>query len=178
MDQDKEQEFLNHLREEKLQTQDLRTKYVFRKLTFVISLLGLGSIKIASYDFTTILYIIPFISIGFDLYILGEDYSVKRIGAFLNAISSSKTEVKWEEYVSGLRDPFAPFAMPFLTIVVIIICGIIFFTVRKPNHFILHILWFAIPIAFSVSLYYMNKILRTKAKEKAKTKVEEMKAES
>jgi len=80
--------------------------------------------------------------------------------------SSSEKEKQWENYVSDLRDPFAPLAMPTLTIAVIIICGIIIAT-RKPNYIFLF-LWFIVTFSSSVKLYLQNKKLRKEAKIKAK----------
>jgi len=105
------------------------------------------------------------IAIAFDLYISGEDYSVKRIGAFLGVNSSSETEKRWEDYVHKFRDPFAPFAMPLLTIAVVIICAIIIAT-REPNYIFL-ILWFFITTGSSIKLYKHNMDLRTKVKKEA-----------
>src|SRR6185503_3161329 len=78
-------DFIKHLREEKLQTQTSRTKYVTQKLAYATGLLALGSLKSGSgsVDLSPLLYSVPLLALAFDLYILGEDYSVKRIGCFL-----------------------------------------------------------------------------------------------
>ncbi len=155
---DHEQEFLKHLREEIIKTQDLRAEYVFRKLTFVISLLGLGSIQADRVDFTVILYIVPAIALAFDLYIVAGDYCVKRIGCFLKGNSVSKKEKKWQEYVNITRNPFTPLAMPLLTVTVIIICTFIILT-REYNSIFL-VLWFLLTFGASVKLYLRNKEFR------------------
>lgn len=164
MDQD--QEFLGHLREEIIKTQCLRAKYIFRKLTFVISLLGLGSIQADRVDFTGILYIVPFIAIAFDLYIVAGDYSVKRIGNFLKQNSLSEKEKQWQEYVNNKRNPFTPFAMILLTMAVIVICFFIIFT-REPN-FIFLFFWLVLTSGASVKLYLRNKEFRKQFENEGK----------
>ena len=115
-----ESKFVPHLRAEKLQTLDTRAKYALQKLAFVTGLLGLGSLNltVGRIDVSTLLFLAPWVAIAFDLYILGEDYSVKRIGAFLKAASPDAAERHWETWVADRRDPFAPWAMPLLTTLV------------------------------------------------------------
>lgn len=110
-------DFIKHLRDEKLQTQTSRGKYVTQKLAYATGLLALGSLKPFSADLSRLLYLVPFLALAFDLYILGEDYSVKRIGAFFCYHSPDGLEKDWEGWVSKNRDPFAPIAMPLLTTV-------------------------------------------------------------
>jgi isopentenyldiphosphate isomerase len=119
---DKSQEFINHLREEKIRTQEERTKYTLQKLAFVTGLMSIGSLNLAvgNIDFSLLLYLAPWVAIAFDFYILGEDYSIKRIGAFLKAKSPAQIERQWEQWVANNRDPFAPWAMPVLTSLIFI----------------------------------------------------------
>lgn len=114
-------EFVRHLQAEKLQTQEARTRYTIQKLTYVTGLLGLGSLGIEAtplFDSRYLLLLAPWVAAAHDLYIMGEDYSVKRIGAFLKAQGASETERTWETWVGRRRDPFAPWAMPLLTTLV------------------------------------------------------------
>jgi isopentenyldiphosphate isomerase len=115
MSEDASELFIKHLQEEKLKTQAARMTYVTRKLAYATGFLGLGSLKIGSWDLSPILYLVPFLALAFDLYILGEDYSVKRIGAFLRSESVADLEQRWEDWVSRNRDPFARYALPLLT---------------------------------------------------------------
>ncbi len=73
----------DQLNKEKEQAQNLRADFIKRKLAFVVGLFGLGSININSISFFQVLYIIPFISIGFDVYILVEDFKIKRFGVYI-----------------------------------------------------------------------------------------------
>ena len=117
-----ETEFLKHLREEKLQAQEARTQYVFKKLAYATALIGIGSIKVEIFDLDLrgILYLVPFVALVFDFYIMGQDYSVKRLGGFLGVYSSDPLEHRWEQWVSQNRDLLAPVAMPILTTLLII----------------------------------------------------------
>lgn len=128
-----EEEFLKHLRSEKLKAQEWRTTYTFKKLAYATALLGLGSLDINIGPITAVgkvnlgllLYLAPLVALAFDLYILGEDYSVKRFGTFLGQNSRDGLERNWEKWVSEHRDPFAPFAMPALTTLVLIGASIV-----------------------------------------------------
>lgn len=116
-DESQETRFLKHLHEEKLRIIETRTKYTLQKLAFVTGLMGLGSLNITvgKIDFSYLVYLAPWVAIAFDFYIMGEDYSVKRIGAFLKTLSLARSERQWEQWVADNRDPFAPWAMPMLT---------------------------------------------------------------
>jgi hypothetical protein len=100
-------DFLSALHQEKIQTQKERTDYVKAKLIFVSALFGLGSVKIGDLTNATILYFIPFIAVGYDLYIHAADKSIKKIGAFLRdepEADTSNAETKWEQISSLCRD--------------------------------------------------------------------------
>lgn len=130
-----ETEFLKHLRAEKLLAQETRAKYVFNKLAYAAALLGIGSlgIKLEYLDLRGILYLVPLVALVFDFYIMGEDYSVKRLGGFLGANSSDPLEHRWEQWVFRNRDPLAPVAMPILTTLLLAgSAAIIVFIVQDP----------------------------------------------
>ncbi len=76
--------FIDRMYEEKLESQKRRAEFNVKKFLFVSSLFSLGAAKFfAEYDLTLVLFIVPAVSICFDLMILGEDYGIKRIGAFV-----------------------------------------------------------------------------------------------
>lgn len=131
--EDNTQKFLDHLHEEKLQTQAARTTYTLQKLAFVTGLMGLGSLnlKVGEIDFSLLLYLAPWVAIAFDFNIMGEDYSIKRIGAFLKENSSAPTEMRWEKWVAKHRDPFVPWSMPILT--TLIFAGAALIALQQPN---------------------------------------------
>ena len=122
-----EHEFVQHLRAEKLNSQASRFKYTLQKLSYATVLLGVGSLNVDLVQVSALgpinlgflLYLVPWVALAFDLYIMGEDFSVKRFGAFLGANSPEPLERHWEEWVSQNRDPFAPTAMPILDLLIL-----------------------------------------------------------
>ena len=48
----------------------------------------------------------PLAAIFFDLLVMGQHFSIRRIGAFLRNTPQSTTEAEYEKYVSGQRDKF------------------------------------------------------------------------
>ena len=66
------EDFLKHLHDEKLDTQEVRSKYVIRKLVFATALLSAGATNIEKIDLSSLLYLVPFVTIAFDLYIFSR----------------------------------------------------------------------------------------------------------
>jgi isopentenyldiphosphate isomerase len=122
-----ESTFLEHLREEKLEAQKARSSYAAKKLEYATALLGLGAItaKELNLDLTFVLYLVPLVAVVFDYYIIAEDSSVKRIGAYLRATSPDEREKAWEHFAEKHRDPFAPQAMWLLTAILSVFAGLI-----------------------------------------------------
>lgn len=124
-------EFLTDLRKEIFQSQERRGKILIQKLSFITGLFGIGAIgKFGEPNMNIntdyIFYIIPFIALIFDLYLMGEDYSVKRAGHFIkNSIAVPSEEKRWEEYIQkGKRDKFPSWAYRITTILIIVFCTI------------------------------------------------------
>jgi len=113
-------DFIQDLRREIESTQARRHKYVLAKLAFVTGLLGfvtgLLGVGLAGKDSTAtgqLLYLVPLVTFVFDLYILGEDFSVKRAGRFIRESAGSPDEERtWERAVTRTRDWFSYFAGP------------------------------------------------------------------
>jgi isopentenyldiphosphate isomerase len=145
-DEKQDAEFSKHLHEEKLRTLEARTTYTIQKLIFVTGLLGLGSldVKVGSVDLSFLVYLAPWLAIAFDFYIMGEDYSVKRIGAFLGNKSPENIEKQWETWVAANRDPFAPLAIPILTTLILIGSTIITYQQHSASQEPLFILWMVV----------------------------------
>jgi len=112
--------FFDHLRDEKIKTEGVRSGFVVQKLLFATALLGAGAgtTGLANINLRILLYLVPYVSLVFDLYYLAEDYSVKRIGGYLGAKSADPDEHGWESWVGAHRDPFAPFSMSLLTLLI------------------------------------------------------------
>lgn len=98
---------LERLRQEISETQQRRHKLDLLKITFVTALFGFGAVKIGEIlNFYQTLYLIPLIAVFFDLLIMGEHFSIRRLGAFLRLHSKSPLEIEWEKFVSNNRDSF------------------------------------------------------------------------
>lgn len=84
MEQQRNLDFLNLLYEEKLKHKEHRHEFVKHKMVFTITLFGLGSVNFNDIaNAGILLYLVPFVALAFDVYILSEDFKVKRIGLFI-----------------------------------------------------------------------------------------------
>ena len=61
-----ETEFFKHLRDEKLATEESRSKYTLRKLAYATALLGVGSLTIERLELSFLLYLVPLVAFAFD----------------------------------------------------------------------------------------------------------------
>ena len=147
-------DFIRNLREEKLHAQGARNTLTVQKLGYATALLGLGSlnIKIGQFDLGILAYLIPWVALAFDLYIMGEDYSVKRLGNFLKTASSDPLEQRWENWVAKNRDPFSPWAMPVLTTLV---QASSVFIISSQNPAMLSVGWFWAWLGVTLSLTWL-----------------------
>lgn len=62
---------------------------------------------------------------AFDVYILSEDFKVKRIGLFIRKrekleVNACEDELKWEKWVSSNREPLAALASLVLSMIAFI----------------------------------------------------------
>jgi hypothetical protein len=109
--------FLSDLRQEIFQAQKRRGQILTLKLSFISGFFGIGSLdKIANsgleINANYVFYIIPFIALIFDLYLMGEDYGIKRAGQFIKeSAETPRVEKEWEAYIAqGKRDLFSTWA--------------------------------------------------------------------
>jgi len=119
-------EFLQQLRTEIGETQKRREGFIKAKLTFVVALLGVGAISIqGKFGATSLLYLVPLVAFVFDLYIMGEDFSVKRAGAFVKTSPSAPLEERlWEKGVDSKRDWFSYWAGPLSSGIVLVAASV------------------------------------------------------
>ena len=98
---------LDRLRQEISETLHRRHKFDLLKIAFVSALLGFGAVKIGNVvDFYQTLYLVPLVAVFFDLLIMGEHFSIRRLGAFLRLHSTDPLERQWQQFVSSNRDRF------------------------------------------------------------------------
>jgi hypothetical protein len=105
-------QFIHQLRDEIQAGQVRRSSYIKAKLAFVVSLLGLGAISLKGMSQTShLLYLVLIVTFVFDLYILGEDFGIKRAGAFIQTSPATPLEERaWEISLALKRDWFSYFA--------------------------------------------------------------------
>ena len=150
---------IKSLTDEKLQAQQRRSTFNIRKLIFVGGLFSLGTVKFQDQlELSFVLYIVPFMSICFDLYILGEDYGIKRIGGFLRNQFKNEPESTWENWVGLRRDPFATFAIPFLTLIVLISSSAVIW--ETAPHKVLFVIWLLVNILATIFIFVYSQHLR------------------
>jgi hypothetical protein len=108
------EEFVHTLHKEKLNTMKERSKHARDKILFILGIMGFGSLsfRIAEFNSSTILFLVPLVAFGYDLYINASDEGIKRIGAFLREIPNCSAECEqiYEMYVKKRRGSYAPLA--------------------------------------------------------------------
>ena len=87
------------LRAEITDERKLRHDLVMRKFAFLTAFIGTGAVNVlskpqTSVNFSMLLYLVPFIAVAFDLYILTEDYRIKRVGEFLKQLSKHPKQLE------------------------------------------------------------------------------------
>jgi hypothetical protein len=98
---------VDRLNQEIRDTQQRRHKLDLLKITFVSALLGFGAVKVGDMlTFYQTLYLVPLVAVFFDLLIMGEHFSIRRIGAFLRLHSPNPLEKEWQKFVSENRDRY------------------------------------------------------------------------
>jgi hypothetical protein len=131
------------LQEEKMKSQEHRAALVTRKLTWVTGLFALGTLRVRGawpVESQVLLFLVPVVSLVFDLYILGEDYGIKRIGAFVRTEMAASATAAWERWVSDRRDRFSWSALPVSS--GIILAGAAALVLRGPENRGVAIPWF------------------------------------
>lgn len=147
-------EFLKSLRDEKLKHKEHRMSLVLQKLSYTVGLFGLGSISVPNFQLETILYLIPYVALGYDMYIFAEDYKVKRIGEFLKQEcqkTASVVELDWEKWVHLHREPLAARASFILSILVVFASSIAIF-LKISNHTVWYF-WFPVTLVASGGVF-------------------------
>ena len=119
-------DFFKGLRDEIAAKQLRRTVYIRMKLTFIIGLFGIGSLSIAGSPTKSLFYLITLVVLIFDLYIIGEDFTIKRAGMFLQCNPDvPQEERRWEKIVFANRNPVGGVAALLSSMFVLIPAGIV-----------------------------------------------------
>jgi hypothetical protein len=160
-----DEDFIKDLRAEIRETQERRAAYVRQKFTYVVGLLGIGSISIGNLQFLSLLYLAPFIAFTFDLYILGDDFAIKRAGGFLGRDGSKapQEEKEWEKRCRDNRDPFSKIAGPFLSVLVLIASIVVLYPQGDNNS--LYWFWISVNILILIGICTYSHILNKKVQK-------------
>jgi|WetSurMetagenome_2_1015567.scaffolds.fasta_scaffold547160_2 hypothetical protein len=113
--------FMECLYKEKEIHKNHRFSLIQRKLFLISALFGVGSLQSLNsghdIDPSWLIYLVPFVAIAYDIFILAEDFKVKRVGAFLLMDRSRicRDEEYWEDFVNANREQLAAYATFLLT---------------------------------------------------------------
>ncbi|MBU7581760.1 MAG: hypothetical protein KAF91_02410 [Nostoc sp. TH1S01] len=142
-----DKEFLLKLREDMYNTRQRRFQYQLAKVTSITTLLGAGGLLVEKLQLTMFFYIIPFLAIAFDFFILGESFTLRRIASFIQVYKQEfkDAESKWEEFVKKNPDRFSSVANFIITVSSSLGCFLILFLKDSTKTWFFHplnIFWF------------------------------------
>ncbi len=143
---------------------DKRGLLITLKISFVLGLLGMGTLKFGNPKLPSLVYVIPFVSFLFDLYILGENFGVKRIGYYFRnkCTESPKVEKNWEAFVLNNRDKFTKCAASYASSIILVICtAYIFFILDIKTIILFKILWFFICVGLIIRTFRYERNLES-----------------
>ena len=136
-------------------------EFNIRKFVFIGALFTVGVADLPEgIDLSLVLYLVPFISLFFDLYIIGEDYGIKRMGGFIREQYKDTMDSNWENWVSKRRDPFSSFAVPILTLIILVTCIAILW--RTQSDYFLFWIWLVFIIGGIVFMQIYSHRLKKK----------------
>jgi len=125
-------------------------------------LIGIGSVPLGNklVDLKFLIYFVPFVTFMFDLYIIGENFGIRRIGIFLKFAKENSQEERFWEFLLNIpknksRDLFAVHANIYSTIVAIVLSFfLLLFNIDLasgliiPNFTIINIIWIVLVLIF------------------------------
>jgi hypothetical protein len=100
------------IRKEIAEVQARRSNLMVLKIAFVTAVLGFGSIQVKDiFLIYHAFYLAPLVATFFDVLIMGEHLSVRRMGAFLRYRSPSELEREYQSFVQQQRDVFRKYGL-------------------------------------------------------------------
>jgi hypothetical protein len=138
-------EFLKALHDEKIKAQSERATYITSKFAFITGLFGVGALQLGDINFSLLFYFIPFVAIGYDLYIRATDLSIKKMGAFLRndpLANSAESEKAWEKFAARYRDKLAHNATTLFSYIIILAAAIAVFSQQEGPKSLGFYLWY------------------------------------
>jgi len=122
-------DFFKMLREEMLQVRRSRFQCHLAKVTAVGSLIGAGVLLMKPGNPQTgpsparmLFYVVPFVAIVFDVFALGESFTMRRMHAFVKECSSG-TEKRWQMYVDKHPNRYTTWGNMLITALFALGCG-------------------------------------------------------
>jgi hypothetical protein len=100
------------LRDDMFQTRQRRFQYQLAKIAALGSLIGVATMLFEKRETHLFYYVIPFVAVAFDYYILGESFTLRRLAAFVRREESGSPNIerRWERFVKRNPDPLSSFA--------------------------------------------------------------------
>ena len=114
-----DKEFLAKIRDDMLQTRQRRFQLQLAKVTSVGSLIGIASILFDKLHLPLFFYTIPFVALGFDLFIMGESFTMRRMCVYINLIKKKHQDLEfhWEEFVNFNPNKFSTIGSLIITLI-------------------------------------------------------------
>lgn len=84
-----------------LQCRQRRFHQQLAKITSVGTLIGVASMLLDKLHLAVFFYVIPFVAFGFDLFLIGESFTMRRLAAFVREAKTRNLDLEfcWEEFV-------------------------------------------------------------------------------
>jgi hypothetical protein len=163
-----DKEFFSKLRDDIHHTRQRRFQYQITKVTSLSSLVGIASLLVKGIPLTAFLYVIPFLAIAFDCFILGESFTLRRMANFIQTYKSDlpDAEFKWETFVRANPDKLSSIANFIVTVASFLGCFIILALSNPSQNWFsspLNAMWF---ISLAVSLTLLRLVERSISKKK------------
>jgi drug/metabolite transporter (DMT)-like permease len=159
MSESNDKSFFAKLREDMFHTRGRRFQYQLAKVTSIGSLMGASALVGQNHIVALFYYIIPFVAIAFDLFILGESFTLRRLAAFIRhqKARAYDSEVEWERFVKRNADILASLANLIITVSCAVGCSLILILASsKPTD------WFSngLNICWLCSVFFLILVLR------------------
>ena len=118
------------LREEMQQVRRSRFQCQLAKVTAVGSLIGAGALLTKQSDTYMLFYIVPFVAVAFDLFALGESFTMRRMHTFVKKRSSG-AEKQWQDYVAKHPNRYTAYGNLGITVLCALGCGVIIWQEKR-----------------------------------------------
>ena len=117
-----DQEFLKMLRTEMLEVRRSRFQCHLAKVTAIGAQIGASVVLTERLHTYMLFYVVPFVAVAYDLFALGESFTMRRMHKFAKG-ESGDIEKRWEEYVSENPNSYTTYGNLGITVLCIVGCG-------------------------------------------------------